>query len=90
MPKKYWFKRKTYGYGWTPCTWQGWLVIALGFTVFIPLVTRAPNLPLPLFMFLVGLWAATLVLISYLKGPAPRWQWGNSNTGEEGSNLNKE
>ena len=24
---KYWFKAKTYGYGWTPATWQGWGII---------------------------------------------------------------
>lgn len=27
--KKFWFKRKRYGYGWAPSTWQGWLVIAV-------------------------------------------------------------
>ncbi len=26
-PQKYWFKRKLYGWGWTPATWQGWLVL---------------------------------------------------------------
>jgi hypothetical protein len=25
-----WFRRKSFGLGWTPCTWQGWLVV-LGF-----------------------------------------------------------
>ena len=24
-PEGYWFKRKLYGWGWTPATWQGWL-----------------------------------------------------------------
>lgn len=27
-----WFRRKTLGLGWTPCTWQGWAVV-LGFVV---------------------------------------------------------
>lgn len=31
---KYWFKRKRYGYGLTPSTWQGWLTI-FGFLLFI-------------------------------------------------------
>ncbi len=26
--EKPWFKRKRYGWGWTPATWQGWLIIA--------------------------------------------------------------
>ena len=90
MSKNYWFKRKTYGYGWTPCTWQGWLVIIVALGVFAPLVRQAPNLSLPVFVFLVGLWAVTLILISYLKGPAPRWQWGNSDVGDEKSNLNRD
>ncbi len=25
-PQKLWFKRKLYGWGWTPATWQGWFV----------------------------------------------------------------
>ena len=28
-PEGYWFKRKLYGWGWTPATWQGWLVLAV-------------------------------------------------------------
>ena len=27
MPR--WFRRKRWGYGWTPCTWQGWVVMAV-------------------------------------------------------------
>ena len=27
MPR--WFRKKTFGYGWTPCTWQGWAVMVL-------------------------------------------------------------
>ena len=28
-PKGYWFKRKIFGWGWAPATWQGWLVITI-------------------------------------------------------------
>lgn len=28
-PEKLWFKRKLYGWGWTPATWQGWLVLGV-------------------------------------------------------------
>jgi hypothetical protein len=24
-----WFRRKRWGYGWMPCTWQGWVVTVL-------------------------------------------------------------
>ncbi len=26
-PKGYWFKRKLYGWGWTPARWQGWVTL---------------------------------------------------------------
>lgn len=29
MNKQLWFKRRRYGYVWTPVTWQGWLTIAV-------------------------------------------------------------
>lgn len=25
-PEHLWFKRKLYGWGWAPATWQGWLI----------------------------------------------------------------
>ena len=25
-PQGYWFKRRMYGWGWTPVAWQGWLL----------------------------------------------------------------
>ena len=76
VPKQYWFKRKRFGWGWTPVTWQGWAVIAL-FTIFV--------------LFGVGLakdadiaagilcWIAALVILtagSLLRGPKPKWRWG--------------
>ena len=28
-PEGYWFKRKLYGYGWTPATREGWFVLVV-------------------------------------------------------------
>ena len=28
-PEGYWFKRKLYGWGWTPARWQGWVVLVV-------------------------------------------------------------
>ncbi|MGH2575573.1 MAG: hypothetical protein ACRDFC_07730, partial [Ignavibacteria bacterium] len=28
---KYWFKRKKYGFGWNPASWQGWVVLLIYF-----------------------------------------------------------
>ncbi len=27
MEKRYWFRAKKYGYGWTPTTWEGWFIL---------------------------------------------------------------
>jgi len=81
-PEKKWFKAKLYGWGWTPATWQGWLVIL----VFIGLLAAdfyrldldsnsASDTLRPFFLdmiLLVGL----LLWICYKKGEKPRWQWG--------------
>jgi hypothetical protein len=26
MSRRYWFRPKSFGYGWTPITWEGWAV----------------------------------------------------------------
>ena len=76
MSKKLWFKRKTYGYGWTPNTWQGWLFTFLAVLVFVPpVVIFGPERPGAVVVFGL-LWAAMVIAVCYRKGPAPRWQWG--------------
>jgi hypothetical protein len=81
-PKGLWFKRRLYGWGWTPATWQGWLIVA----VYIALVlafasTVDDNSPLRevffTFIFPVVLLTVTLIRICYKKGEEPRFQWGN-------------
>ncbi len=29
MSDKLWFKAKKFGWGWTPCSWEGWTVTGL-------------------------------------------------------------
>mgnify|MGYP001346251195 FL=1 len=41
--KQYWFRPKSYGYGATPTTWQGWLAVA----VFVALIAGMGVLVLP-------------------------------------------
>lgn len=81
-----WFKRKLYGWGWTPSTWQGWLVILL----YVLIVTGVPLVAgLLLDLEQGGEWVLVLVSIgmpivftpaliwiSYKKGEKPTWQWG--------------
>lgn len=80
-PKKVWFKRKLYGWGWTPVTWQGWLVsflytaliILFGFTI----DENSPPREI-FFTFFLPFILQTIVFIRvlYKKGERPKWQWG--------------
>lgn len=84
-PEHYWFKRKIWGWGWTPVTWQGWL-LTLSYVVIITIliINREESIPgnpdsgsnflvfgLPL-IFLTVLF----IFIAYKKGEKPKWQWG--------------
>ena len=71
---RYWFKRRRYGWGWYPVTWQGWASVVIYVVVVLGANSVLPVIGLPVLV------VATLLLI-YLcarKGPAPRWRWGAS------------
>jgi hypothetical protein len=80
-PKGYWFKRKWYGWGWTPVTWQGWvatlvylaLVVAFALTID---EASANNERAFTFILPVVLLTAAFIRLAYAKGEKPRWQWG--------------
>lgn len=86
-PERYWFKRKIWGWGWVPATWQGWAV-TLGYLVLIVLLalTQEPSVPgdpdsgsNPLVFGLpIALLTAFFIVIAYKTGERPRWQWGLS------------
>jgi hypothetical protein len=81
-PEGYWFKRKMYGWGWTPVKWQGWAVIAV-FLVFILLsafsLGKTPtDSEITWYVIKIILAVVLLILICYKKGEKPKWQWGLS------------
>jgi hypothetical protein len=39
---KYWFRQKTFGYGATPVTWQGWTLTIAGIVLMFGVVTFGP------------------------------------------------
>ncbi len=85
--KPIWFKRKTYGWGWTPATWQGWLVTGVYFAlIFLLVLSREEAIPgnkdsgsnflvfgIPLIVL-----TALFVFVAYKTGEKPKWQWGLS------------
>jgi hypothetical protein len=86
-PKGYWFKNKLYGWGWTPVTWQGWLVIAV-FVAYVlfsafTLDKNANYQDMIFFLAKEVVAVVILLLICYKKGEKPRWRWGLTKEEEE-------
>ena len=86
MKNTLWFRRKTYGWGWTPITWQGWAVTT--FFIAIPLAAKLiikalgyskeiQNFSL---LAVVPLAIVGLVVVCLRFGEKPRWQWGIKTT----------
>jgi len=80
-PKGYWFKRKLYGWGWTPATWQGWLTVFLYVVLVLAFgLTIDNNSSVKEIVFTcilpITLLTITLVRFCYKKGEKPKWQWG--------------
>ncbi len=75
---KYWFPAKRYGWGWgPPCTWQGWLVIAVFSVLAVMGIFLFPPKHdlVALIIYLVVL-NFGLMAICWLKGEPPKWRWG--------------
>ncbi len=78
-PEGYWFKRKLYGWGWTPATKEGWLLI-VGYAVFViglvlcfekQIIAYSSQ-----YLFIVALLMILFLGIIVKKGESPKWQWG--------------
>ncbi len=84
-PEGYWFKRKLYGWGWAPVTWQGWLVVLVGAAVGVGGVYVGDMADSPGMMLLgIILMMAIFFGFGYWKGEKPRWRWGlDDETGDE-------
>lgn len=76
---KYWFKAKTYGYGWTPATWQGWLIILAYLIIFgVLFYIFESNIEKYSVFYFISVFVITglLIYISYKKGEPAKWRWG--------------
>ena len=92
--KKYWSKRKRYGWGWIPVTWQGWTVLTvwLAFIVFVSIMLFSDSEvfikteQIWIFLSLTILATVPMILIFYMTGPKPKRRWGkkdNDNPDED-------
>lgn len=85
--KKYWFKRRRYGWGWVPITWQGWFTIVAFFITIIAAALQLPPKPeeptskdLAQFFGILIVGTLLLSIVTALKGPRPHWRWGKKPT----------
>jgi|GEM_PF-603644 len=77
-----WFTAKTYGYGWTPAAWQGWVVlalyVALSFGTFVAVESYSLSEKESVIVFapLMLLYTVVLLFICARTGEKARWRWG--------------
>jgi len=74
-PNGYWFKRKLYGWGWTPVKWQGWLAVFIWVILFVFGILKMDHEWLKNLIF-IFIFTGILIYICYKKGEKPKWQWG--------------
>ncbi len=81
-PNHYWFKRKLYGWGWTPATKEGWFTILIFIALVMWISFDVDRIEKPtgikLAVFFIKIIASVIILITicYYKGEKPKWQWG--------------
>jgi hypothetical protein len=90
--RKLWFKARSYGWGWTPVSWEGWL-----FTLVYCMLILGATLNLKQFSdpkeaiiyMLITIIPSTLLLmvICFIRGETPHWNWGKK---KEENLINKD
>lgn len=86
-PRAYWFKRRRYGWGWFPVSWQGWLVVTVylavvlaGSAAFADAPKETAGRERGIYVFILATTTVSLIRVAYAKGPKPRWRWGKRPT----------
>lgn len=80
-PNRYWFKRKPFGWGWVPATWEGWVTMLVFLLAIVGNALRIDWVPEPtdaqVLVFVVQTFVMALILIGicYVTGEEPKWQW---------------
>lgn len=92
-PQKYWFRQKLYGWGWTPATWQGWLVtlVYIGLVIIFALTIDAESPKREIiFTFIIPAILLTITLFRILreKSEKPKWMWGKPKDDDTNSHRN--
>ena len=79
--KTNWFRRRSYGYGWRPITWQGWLVTLLTIVSILcsgAFVKQFPTNLVAIYSIIqIFISVIVLIFVCVASGPTPTWQWGH-------------
>jgi len=62
--RNYWFKAKNYGLGWTPASWQGWIIL------------KSVTGNITGFLLENIVFIGILFMICMMTGEKPKWRWG--------------
>ena len=76
-PDNLWFKKKLYGWGWTPVKWQGWITILISISIFVFFwvdLLSGKNILINVAIIIIDF--SGLIFVCYKKGEKPSWQWG--------------
>ncbi|HVU06658.1 MAG TPA: NADAR family protein [Thermodesulfobacteriota bacterium] len=93
--KKIWFRRKIFGWGWTPVTWQGWAVTfgyvaaLIGLSFFIN-GQASSRQTASVFAISAAILTFLMIFIAYRTGEKPRWQWGRDMGDPSGASSDKD
>jgi hypothetical protein len=81
-----WFRAKSYGWGWTPASIEGWLVLGLffaGIAIDVAVFTRRLHSGVGVkaatiaFLVWVAVLSAALIAVGWMTGERRRWHWGD-------------
>ena len=82
MAKKYWFRNKTYGWGWYPASIEGWIcmiVFGVALTLSVLVSSQVTNTEEEFTLVLLAstfIEVIILLAICYKTGEPLRWRWG--------------
>ena len=78
---KIWFRAKSFGWGWYPCSWQGWLILTIYILIvvldFFRLDLNSHSVSDTLRPWIVDIFILLFLLIGicFKKGEKPFWRW---------------
>ena len=81
-----WFRAKTYGWGWTPASIEGWLVLVafligvgidVAFLIYRQQHDGDQRAAMISFLVWLAVLVAALIVVCFTTGERPRWHWGD-------------